>query len=691
MKYYCFAMLLLLSGLSGAESPVVLEANTVPESLHMTNVTVESITHTSVPALQVDFGTDAEWPNAMFVAPEGGWDWSDHVGLRVTLYNPTEMTVDVAMRVDNEGANGTDHCNTVDAAVQPGQSLELGMRFNTGGTNTFWGMRGVPIPGATGRGPVLDTAKITAFQIYLNRPEEVHTLLITDIALYGEGGSLEDLIALPFIDRYGQYMHADWPGKLTEEAQFATRRAAEEKAHSLSPTMPDRDSYGGWTGGPQLEATGWFRTEKVEGKWWLVTPEGYLFFSTGMNCVGTWASTFVEGRDDWFAWLPEENDPVFGKRYGYTSGVHSMAEPINGEGRTLGFYTLNLIRKYGETWQTDWQNSAYRRLQHWGFNTIGNWSQSDVLRESPLPYILSTTINNVPPIEGAIGYWAKMKDVYDPAFVPAVEQAVAGITKGHADKPMCMGYFLDNELAWEGVENGALLSGNDQACRKVLIEQLQDTYETLEAFNAAWETGFDAWESLTKPKRRTKAAKADLEKFLYDFALHYFKTIDEAMERHAPNQLYLGCRFATAPPAAVRACGAVADIVSNNLYQRKIRCERYYPNDDFDKPRMIGEFHFGALDRGMFHTGLVPTESQEERAASYKAYVESVADCPSFVGAHWFQYVDEATTGRPYDGENYNIGFVTVTDTPYPELVQAAQETHRGIYERRYNGAGKAE
>jgi hypothetical protein len=31
------------------------------------------------------------------------------------------------------------------------------------------------------------------------------------------------------------------------------------------------------------------------------------------------------------------------------------------------------------------------------------------------------------------------------------------------------------------------------------------------------------------------------------------------------------------------------------------------------------------------------------------------------------------------DGENYNIGFVDVTDRPYPELVAAAQATHQRL------------
>jgi hypothetical protein len=33
------------------------------------------------------------------------------------------------------------------------------------------------------------------------------------------------------------------------------------------------------------------------------------------------------------------------------------------------------------------------------------------------------------------------------------------------------------------------------------------------------------------------------------------------------------------------------------------------------------------------------------------------------------------------DGENYNIGFVDVTDRPYKELVDAAKATHKRLYD----------
>ncbi len=50
---------------------------------------------------------------------------------------------------------------------------------------------------------------------------------------------------------------------------------------------------------------------------------------------------------------------------------------------------------------------------------------------------------------------------------------------------------------------------------------------------------------------------------------------------------------------------------------------------------------------------------------------------------------DQPLTGRQYDGENYNIGFVTVTDTPYPEMVKAAREVHAEAYRRRWGGPAR--
>jgi agarase len=53
------------------------------------------------------------------------------------------------------------------------------------------------------------------------------------------------------------------------------------------------------------------------------------------------------------------------------------------------------------------------------------------------------------------------------------------------------------------------------------------------------------------------------------------------------------------------------------------------------------------------------------------------------VGTHWFQWQDEPTTGRVYDEENYQIGFLDVADTPYRETIAVSRDIGQRLYETR--------
>lgn len=489
--------------------------------------------------------------------------------------------------------------------------------------------------------------------------------------------------SFPFVDRFGQYQHRSWPGKLSDEEALAARMRDEEAALNHRPRDPAADAYGGWAQGPQRDATGWFRTEQVDGRWWFITPTGRLFFSLGVDCVGTWEQTFVEGRRPWFAWLPSPGDSLYGPLYGHVSGAHSMAETIGGAGQTFSFYTANLARKYGSAWPEQWRRNTYRRLDAWGFNTLGNWAQADVVQHSPVPYVATATIHGVPEISGAEGYWAPMMDVYDSAFPASARAAVRAIAAQHRDRPLCLGFFVDNELAWEGVSRGVLRSPATQPARIALLARLAQRYSDIDALNSAWGANFPTWDALALPADENETLKRDLDDFLYIFAQRYFRTVVEALREYAPHHLYLGCRFAASPAPAVRACAEFADVVSFNFYKATLVPEDFDALAPLNKPALIGEFQFGATDRGLFHPGLGATDTQAERAAAYTAYLESAIGNPLVIGTHWFQYVDEPLTGRWFDGENYNIGFVDVTDTPYPEMVEAATTINRAVYRRR--------
>ncbi len=123
----------------------------------------------------------------------------------------------------------------------------------------------------------------------------------------------------------------------------------------------------------------------------------------------------------------------------------------------------------------------------------------------------------------------------------------------------------------------------------------------------------------------------------------------------------------------------VFDVFSLNFYRFQPSSEQIqHLHDLTGRPIMIGEFHFGAVDRG-YAPALVLVKDQRERGVAYQFYVEQAAAMPAIVGTHYFQFVEQPVTGR-FDGENYNFGFVNQLDIPYPEMLDFARATHSRVY-----------
>lgn len=646
-------------------------------------------------ALKVRFGK-VSWPNVFFKAGEKPWDWSKYLGIAVDVTNPNKFGVRVCMRVDNDGADGAKNCLQDGIEVPPGKTKALSIPFKWGLDMGLWGMRGYPWPSRGGK-TKLDPRRVIAFQVFLPTPGKPKTLILDNVRLFGRSRPLKPWPSKKFVDRFGQFMHADWPGKLKDESQWPQWLAAEKQDIAGHPRPADRDEYGGWKDGPQLDATGWFRAEKVDGKWWLVTPSGHLFFSLGVDCVGYWTKTITTKREEWFEWLPAA-DGEFGGHYGKFDHVHRG--PVK-KGRTFGFFSANLQRKYGSDWKQEWREMIWKRIPSWGLNTIANWSTPELYLDAKIPYVASTSIGGKHARVGSgTDYWSKMHDVFDPRFAEDVARSIKSQAHLWKGRKHCLGIFVDNELSWGhegnfGLAVGSLNCKSDQPSKKAVVAGLREKYVTIEKLNVAWKTSWSSWrEMLDKPAapkldKATPACKQDLNAFIHRFALRYFSLIRDAIRETSPHHLYLGCRFAWGCNAAYKAAGKVCDVVSYNIYRQAVTKEDYGFTKDLGKPIIIGEFHFGALDRGMFHTGLVKANDQADRAKKYADYVRSVADMPNFVGCHWFQFVDEPITGRWFDGENYNIGFLTVVDQPYPELVAAARKVHAEIYKRRAGRSGK--
>jgi hypothetical protein len=645
--------------------------------------------------LRMDTGHAQEWPGITLPAPEGYWDLSAFTQVELDVRNVGDNDVVVCCRVDNPGADGVKNCNTGSVTLAPGESGILTVPLNRKAVADpaieLFGMRGYPPPFGGSPDRTLDPSGVTQLLIFVPKPQADHAFAIDNLRATGEyaAPAVADMTAaefFPLIDTFGQYVHGSWPGKVTSLEDLRSRIESEAADLASHPGPEGWNEYGGWDAGPTLEATGFFRPAKHDGKWWLVDPTGRLFWSHGVDCVNGWDNTPISEREHWFADYPGAQ-PEFAEFVSTaTHVVHG--DYVGKQPQCFDFGAANLKRKYGGEWQEEHGALAHRRLRSWGMNTIANWSEAGVYLQRKTPYCVSIHFGGKA-LQGSEGYWGQFRDVFDPSFAESLRQAMAGQVGRSAGDPWCIGYFVDNELSWGddvSLAVATLVSPPDQVAKQVFVEDLKAKYGTVEALNEAWGAQHASWDALLQSRERPDLVRArpDLRAFYRRTAEQYFRICRDEVKRVAPNNLYLGCRLAWVNDVAASVSAQYCDVVSYNLYRRDVADFRM--PGDLDVPIIIGEFHFGALDRGLFHTGLVPVESQEARAAAYRSYVEGCLRNPHFVGCGWFKFRDECTTGRPLDEENYQIGLLDICDTPYPETIAAVREVGYGMYELR---AGK--
>jgi hypothetical protein len=173
-----------------------------------------------------------------------------------------------------------------------------------------------------------------------------------------------------------------------------------------APYADDYDAYGGWR---KLngEKTGFFHTQRIDGRWWLVTADGNVFFSKGVDNV-----SYAPEADS----SPKAPDDL-----------------------------------------TAWAAMATGQLRGWNFNTAGAWSASQIytagIGYAPVVNIASSVGRDV---------WLKggVVDYFSPEFHDAADRVAQRLCAPHAKDPWLIGYFTDNELRW------AATGGRRKACSR---------------------------------------------------------------------------------------------------------------------------------------------------------------------------------------------------------------------------------
>lgn len=401
-----------------------------------------------------------------------------------------------------------------------------------------------------------------------------------------------------------------------------------------------RSEYGGDTS-RRLAATGFFRTEKVDGRWWLVDPQGYLYFDN--SAVAVAPKVF------------DNNRATFEKKFGT-----------------------------GDAGKLAWARWARAWLRDVGIYTAA-WTDPSLLRRAgaPMNYELvldlmsgfGRSIGSVLPGTGHSNYANDAIPVFDPRFAAYCDNYFANVfpTKfpgldPRAD-PYLVGYMTDNELPWGS--------------------STLDNYLTLPAGDAN-RAAAEAW---LAARGVSAPGEDDRRAFLSYVADTYFRVTSRAVRAYDPNHLLLGARFLGGDgrkPYLFQAAKPYVDVASVNFYDDLDPAARLGAGPAAaDLPFMVTEAYAKGQDSGLANRagyGLT-VRTQADRGAYYQSLSLSLLGSANAVGLSWLSLVDNNASNAAADPSNTdaNKGLMPITypdhaANPYKALTDRVRDVNANLY-----------
>jgi|GEM_PF-2562611 agarase len=597
-----------------------------------------------------------------------------------------------------------------------------------------------------GRGPAaFDLGSVKRIDIFASRPRVAVDLSVDYLRLihspynpYGQHGAIENILD-GFVDAYGQPAGIDYPAKfvpnelngLPQRTNLHARYNFENL--SLGPfTRPNNiTDYMGFAGLQVGTPGNYFRTVRYQKRSYFLDPTGAPFVSIGVNTLephsndtvvaGSAGDTIYErggvlGYPRASLMQPHLNDP---DAYATTTLSSGVTWPI------YSHYIQNLKLKYRASnfptqpnyWREEWSRQSARRLVNWGFNTIGMFSGYHGRAPGGSYTGINAAVEGYQPGDGAkfripytIGFrltapsyvpmsnGKRIGDPWHPQFRSHVRSIYQATYSRHPElktDPYLLGIFLDNEPPflhnWNGYTVLPLsvmaLDANDSHAKVGMIEWLQLRYRTegVSGMNRTWGTQFQSWEDVRRPFTITKIsnkADEDLHNLLVIYGERYIAQLNSAIRGIDANHLLLGLRLDRWTVKMLQKMDKYTHVHTFNVYEPDLNSPMWKELTQFKRPGMVSEFHFSAPDQGHSLNFLQPVADQAARAEAYDKFVDSVLQHSHFIGCHWHQFADTPLSGHDYYGENFNVGLVDITDTPYTALINAARTANARKYAR---------
>jgi hypothetical protein len=371
-----------------------------------------------------------------------------------------------------------------------------------------------------------------------------------------------------------------------------------------------------------------YHTQKIEGRWFVIDPEGNKMIVTAVNSI----------------------------KVG-NSGLQGNSFSDN----------------------NNWISKTIDTLRDLGFNTAGSWSDTSSIiqynKTADHPFAYTTQLN----LLSGYASEAKKKNperkqhsilsfILDDEFKTYCFDRASKLINGKYDKNL-LGHFSDNELPFTNSEMKEIVANKNESDKIYVAFQ-----DWLKQHNVELN-------SITNEQK---------QEFIGFIAEKYYKIVSAAIKKFDPNHMYVGSRIhsnAKNNKYLFNAANPYLDIVSINYYGDWMPRADYIQNwtEWTDKPFFITEFYTKADDAGMSNisgAGWI-VKNQEARGIHYQNFCLQLLQANNCVGWHWFRYQDNDPNDSKADASNKdsNKGIVSLNYSFYKTLTNQMKELNTQIFQ----------
>jgi hypothetical protein len=384
------------------------------------------------------------------------------------------------------------------------------------------------------------------------------------------------------------------------------------------------------------DATGYFYVKMINGRWWVVDPEGYLNICRAVNAISQGTGTISK--------------TALKTKFGNSSSI--------------------------------WMTNTMEYLNEIGFYCAGSWSTTSTIianpRQSTNPLAYTIILNwmsgygsgRTVQQSGHMGYPNDAIFVFEKGFADYCENKAKLLINNKNDRNI-FGYFTDNELPFynKSLNMFLRLGKSNPADENYLATKkwLSDNQHT-----------------------ESDTINADIQAQFLGFVGQTYASITyNAIKKYDPNHMVLGPRVNIAEARNnkyfMEGIGRYVDILAVNYYGvwTPSMSSMTSWGINLGKPFMVTEFYTKGEDSGLGNTtgaGWV-VRTQLDRGYEYQNYTLALLENKYCVGWHWFKYMDNdpSTPGDPSNIDG-NKGLVKIDYEPYLPLTEKMKDINLSVY-----------